>query len=107
MPNKSYQKGYRRENSERKFWHRWFGRFGDATRSFMSRGADISFVDCAMRVWTVSCKCKKLPKWVWEELEKQDILSVKEDRKVTLRIIPEPKLEELLGKAIELAEPIE
>jgi hypothetical protein len=55
---------------------------------------------------------KKLPKWVWDELDKcgQDILSVKEDGKLPVRIMVEPKLEELLGKSlaeIEIGEPIE
>jgi hypothetical protein len=108
-----YKKGYRHENYERKFWTRWFGRFGDGCRrSFLSRGADVSFFDYRLRRWGVSCKVKKLPKWMWDELDKcgQDILSVKEDGKLPVRIMVEPKLEELLGKSlaeIEIGEPIE
>jgi hypothetical protein len=108
-----YRKGYRHENYERIFWTRWFGAFGDGCRrSFLSRGADISFFDCRLRRWGVSCKVKKLPKWMWDELDKcgQDILSVKEDGKLPVRIILEAKLEELLGKSlaeIEIGEPIE
>src|SRR5262245_2520222 len=82
VPNPSYQKGYRHENYERKFWQKHFGHFGPAIRSFMSRGNDIRFVDYVLRVWRVSCKVKKLPKWIWKELETNDILSVKEDGKL-------------------------
>lgn len=81
----------------------------------MSRGADVRFVDYLLRVWTVSVKAlsgkhRKLPKWVWDELESYDILSVYEDRKINVKIITEPKLGELLGKSlaeIEIADKIE
>jgi hypothetical protein len=107
MPNRSYQKGYRHENNEVKFWERHFGRFWDhvyggtglRSRSFMSRGADVRFVDWVFRVWKVSCKVKKVPKWIWDELESNDILSVKHDYKGTLKIMTEEKLDELLGQA--------
>jgi hypothetical protein len=110
-----YKKGYRHENYERKFWLPWFGRFGDGCdRSFLSRGSDVTFFDYRLRRWKVSCKVrnkpKGLPKWMWDELETHDILSVKEDGKLPVRIILEGKLEELLGKSlaeIEIGEPIE
>jgi hypothetical protein len=98
-----YKKGYRHENNERKFWRHWFGSFGDGcNRSFLSRGADVSFFDYLLRRWKVSCKVKNpaLPKWMWKELETHDILSIKEDGKLPVRLILESKLEELLTKAM-------
>jgi hypothetical protein len=40
-----------------------------------------------------------LPKWMWDELETHDIISIKEDGKLPVRIILEAKLEELLAAA--------
>jgi hypothetical protein len=92
-----YKKGYRHENNERKFWLPWFGRFGDGCRrSFLSRGADITFFDHLFRRWKVSCKVKKLPKWIWDELENHDVVSVKQDGKLVVRFMVDTKLEELL-----------
>ena len=79
MPNPSYIKGRKFENETAKFFRGFFGGFGDSRRSFMSRGIDVSFVDYLMRVWAVSCKCRRLPKWARKELETHDILAVKED----------------------------
>jgi hypothetical protein len=78
-----------------KFFRSMFGQFGDANRSFMSRGVDVTFVDYSMRVWAVSCKCMKLPKKIWNELETHDIVAISEDRKEKAYVILESKLREL------------
>jgi hypothetical protein len=109
MPNRNYEKGRRFETVVAKLFRPFFGRFGDCERSFMSRGADVTFVDFLLRVWRVSCKCKKLPKWIWDELEKHDIAAVHQDYKPKAFIITEDKLRELLGSIpeIEIGEVIE
>jgi hypothetical protein len=83
-----------------KFFRGMFGHYGDASRSFMSRGVDVTFVDYKMRVWKVSCKCMKLPKKIWDEFEKlnHDIVAVSEDRKEKAYVILESKLKELIGE---------
>jgi hypothetical protein len=95
VPNRSYEKGRRFENHVAKFFRSMFGQFGDASRSFMSRGVDVTFVDYSMRVWAVSCKCMKLPKKIWNELETHDIVAISEDRKEKAYVILESKLKEL------------
>lgn len=62
----------------------------------MSRGVDVTFVDPIFRVWKVSCKCMKLTKKIWNELEQHDIVAVHEDRKPTVFVITEFKLAEML-----------
>jgi hypothetical protein len=97
MPNRSYEKGRRFENHVAKFFRGMFGHFGDSNRSFMSRGVDVTFVDYAMRVWKVSCKCMKLPKKIWDELEGHDIVAIHEDHKEKAYVILEGKLKEMVG----------
>jgi hypothetical protein len=99
MPNRSYEKGRRFENHVAKFFRGLFGQYGDSNRSFMSRGVDVSFVDYRMRVWKVSCKCMKLPKKIWDELNKNhDIVAISEDRKEKVFVITAGKLKELIGE---------
>lgn len=101
LPNRSYQKGYRFENERRKFWQGFFGSFGEGCkRSPMSRGADITFFDYLLRKWTVSCKVKKVPKWMLDEVEAHDILDIHVDHVGDFSFLPTAKLEELLTRAM-------
>ena len=100
MPNPNYIKGRRWENKVAKFFRGFFGKFGDASRSFMSRGIDVSFVEYLMRVWAVSCKFRKLPKWARKELETHDIVAVKEDYQEEVLIISWSKATELFGELL-------
>jgi hypothetical protein len=84
-----------------KFFRGIFGQYGDSNRSFMSRGVDVTFVDYALRVWKVSCKCMKLPKKIWDELEGHDIVAIHQDHKEKAYVILEGKLKELLGAPVE------
>lgn len=97
-----YKKGYRTENRRRKFWEKHFGRFGEGCkRSYGSRGHDITFFDYQLRRWTVSCKVKKIPKWMLDEVEGHDILDIHVDRIGDFSFLPSAKLEELLRAASE------
>jgi predicted transcriptional regulator len=100
MPNRSYEKGRRFENHVAKFFRGIFGHFGVANRSFMSRGADVTFVDYLLRVWRVSCKCMKLPKKIWDELESHDIVAIHQDRKEKAYVILEGKFKELCTRGL-------
>jgi hypothetical protein len=99
VPNRSYQKGTRFENKILKL----LTRLGECTRSFMSRGADLTLT-FSLRKWSVSCKCGKPGKIgysaIKRELETYDICVTSEDRDPYPMVhLYMPKFLEMMGDA--------
>jgi hypothetical protein len=74
-------------------------RIGSVTRAIGSKGPDLTLWRNFQR-WTVSCKARKDGlKFVYDELEKADIVAFKCDRKIPVFMMLGPKFCELAGKA--------
>ncbi len=100
MPNPAYQKGKRLEVKTKA----WFSTLDPGClRSFMSRGADVTF-QWLLRLWTISCKSGR-PKSISlgkikGELETYDICVTNEDHDPFPVVhIYMPKFIEILGRA--------
>lgn len=90
-----YAKGYRFEKAVQDL----LSKIGTCTRSFMSRGADLT-LGRNFQVWKVSCKCRKDGlKFFYDELETADIVAFKTDRKMPVIVMLGEKFAELVGKA--------